>query len=62
MLSDTLFDLEESLKSETLHYTSEPFSKVYNQDVRDEIDDILSRISALRKKLDRSDFEGSYRF
>jgi hypothetical protein len=62
MLSDTLFDLKESLDHKLYHYTSGTFNKTYEADVIIELQDIINRIDRLRKKLDDPDFKGDYRF
>lgn len=60
MLSDSLFDAYEALKSDYLHYLLD--SEYYSKDVFDEVENILQRMDALRTKLDTSEYRGTYRF
>ena len=60
MISDILFDTNETLLSGSRHYASGDFD--YDPEVFDEIKNISARLEQLKTKLDSPSFKGSWRF
>jgi len=52
MLSDTLFEVNEILQMTLLHYAAESPTKIYNENIVDDMIFIIEKIDRLRTKLD----------